>query len=384
LGYVHVTSVVDKEADKSGVTVHDPELCHPGYNLFNTRTSNLALLMNMDGEVVHEWHSGDLEGAWHHVEMMPTGDLLVLVKGGYLARLSWDSRVLWETRLNVHHDTAITEDGEIYVLGREMFEVPFWLTKVWIINDSIHLLSAGGEMLDTMFVYDVLGDLLTRRTLWDLLLARLLPHNESTLDRCDVFHTNTLEIIDRDLGGLPTKGSFLLCARELDLVAIVDPSGQQVVWSWGPGALELPHQPSVTRDGRILIFDNGFRRGYSRVIEVDPADARITWEYRGDPPASFFSPSRGGAQELTNHNILITESDRGRAFEVTRNGDIVWEYWNPDLVENAHGRIERGVIYRMTRIEAPVVESLLDAHAGSEPARSGSGAGLQDRDAAGP
>ena len=36
----------------------------------------------------------------------------------------------------------------------------------------------------------------------------------------------------------------------------------------------------------------------------------------------------GTTQRLDNGNTLITESDFGRAFEVTSDGDIVWEFFN--------------------------------------------------------
>jgi hypothetical protein len=39
----------------------------------------------------------------------------------------------------------------------------------------------------------------------------------------------------------------------------------------------------------------------------------------------------GIAQRLTNGNTLITESSFGRFFEVTSQGEIVWEYVNPYL-----------------------------------------------------
>jgi hypothetical protein len=35
------------------------------------------------------------------------------------------------------------------------------------------------------------------------------------------------------------------------------------------------------------------------------------------------------AEVLPNGNTLITESDNGRAFEVTREGEIVWEFLSP-------------------------------------------------------
>ena len=37
----------------------------------------------------------------------------------------------------------------------------------------------------------------------------------------------------------------------------------------------------------------------------------------------------GTAQRLANGNTLITESNAGRAFEVTRDGKIVWDFYNP-------------------------------------------------------
>ena len=70
------------------------------------------------------------------------------------------------------------------------------------------------------------------------------------------------------------------------------------------------------------------------------------WEYRGDPPESFFTRERGGAHALSNGNVLITESAHGRVFEVTRQGEIVWEFWNPDF--SAEG--PRRQIYRMYRV----------------------------------
>ena len=49
----------------------------------------------------------------------------------------------------------------------------------------------------------------------------------------------------------------------------------------------------------------------------------------GDPPDAFFTLFCGGAQRLSGGTTLITESCRGRAFEVTRDGEVVWEYVNP-------------------------------------------------------
>ena len=45
------------------------------------------------------------------------------------------------------------------------------------------------------------------------------------------------------------------------------------------------------------------------------------------PPGMLDWPC--GVERLSNGNTLITESDPGRAFEVTAEKQIVWEYINP-------------------------------------------------------
>jgi hypothetical protein len=65
------------------------------------------------------------------------------------------------------------------------------------------------------------------------------------------------------------------------------------------------------------------------VIEINPETNEIGWTYQDRPVSNFFSPRMGNAQRLPNGNTLINEASFGRFFEVTRDGEIVWEYVNP-------------------------------------------------------
>ncbi|MBU1652653.1 arylsulfotransferase family protein, partial [bacterium] len=67
----------------------------------------------------------------------------------------------------------------------------------------------------------------------------------------------------------------------------------------------------------------------SKVIEFDPATGEIIWQYGTAPEEHFFTEQIGSCQRLPNNNVLITESEPGRAFEVTLDKTIVWEYYNP-------------------------------------------------------
>jgi len=153
---------------------------------------------------------------------------------------------------------------------------------------------------------------------------------------------------------LYSLSNVVVTLRHQDAVVVIDWARKKVVWAWGQDELSGPHDAVVLPSGNILIFDNGLARGWSRVVEVDPMTRRIVWQYRAAEPETFFTLTRGASQRLPNGNTLIAQSGRGRAFEVTRAGEIVWEFLNPNLTE--HGR---GAIVRMRRVEPAVVEAWL-------------------------
>jgi hypothetical protein len=62
---------------------------------------------------------------------------------------------------------------------------------------------------------------------------------------------------------------------------------------------------------------------------VNPGTNEIAWNYQETLEYNFFSPRISNAQRLPNGNTLINEGSFGRFFEVTRDGDVVWEYVNP-------------------------------------------------------
>lgn len=56
---------------------------------------------------------------------------------------------------------------------------------------------------------------------------------------------------------------------------------------------------------------------------------QIVWSYQERRPIDFFSPYISNAQRLPNGNTLICEGSFGRLFEVTGDGQVVWEFVNP-------------------------------------------------------
>ncbi len=68
---------------------------------------------------------------------------------------------------------------------------------------------------------------------------------------------------------------------------------------------------------------------YSIENEKPFGPERPTWVYMAEDTLSFYSPFISGAQRMNNGNTLINEGARGRFFEVTPAGKVVWEYLNP-------------------------------------------------------
>ena len=177
----------------------------------------------------------------------------------------------------------------------------------------------------------------------------------------DLFHANTIVSLKAHPSGVWKDGDLMVSLRTHDLVFVFDPADYTVRWMWGPGKVFGQHEPSVLANGDVLMLDNGAPRGApgprgsSKVVEMDPTSGEIVWEYQADPPTSFYSEAEGGCQLLPNGNILVAEYD-GRAFEITRDKKIVWEYFNPRLDKTGS---KRSGMYQMERIPPEVVEPLL-------------------------
>ncbi|MEO2164169.1 MAG: arylsulfotransferase family protein, partial [bacterium] len=111
-------------------------------------------------------------------------------------------------------------------------------------------------------------------------------------------------------------------------VAVLDPGQEKIVWAH-TGSYRFQHDPSVLENGRILVFDNNPPLKASAIVEINPTSGEETLVYRGPESDPFYSETCGLAQRLPNGNTLITESDYGRALEVTPDGETVWEFYSP-------------------------------------------------------
>lgn len=352
----YVTWVKPSASDKgkNGLTRHLTKKSVKGLNFFNFERHKRAHLMDMEGKLLHSWFAG--KHTFDHAELLPNGDVLGIdQQGSVLFKLGWRSRIKWARKIMVHHDLAVGPNKQIYVLTEGGEDLPKFHKRQQTVENWIEVLSDKGLPQRKISF----SRLLLKTKIPMVKIQQLIKKNGDP-GIFDAFHTNTLELIKKDVLGadgapLFTRGQLLTCIRNLNLIAVVDLHQEKIVWSWGMDQLERPHQPSMLPNGQILVFDNGSHREYSRVLQVDPVRKEIVWQYKASPPKNFFSNTSGGCQRLEDGSVLITESMRGRAFEVTREGQLVWEYFSP--VFNKAGA--RKAIWRVTRLTDPAAYPVL-------------------------
>ena len=346
-----------------GITHFNTQKAYAGLNLYTSAHAPRAFLMAMNGTELHRWSLDfrevfpELEGVnvwyrqehwtqfWRRVHLFRNGDLLAIFEGFGMIKIDKDSSLIWATKGDFHHDFEVRGD-KIYVLDRRLVTLNRINRKDPVLEDFITLLSAEGEILEKFSILE-----LFENSEFAYLMEGMPPAG-------DIFHTNTIEIFDGQLANrssLFKEGNVLISSRMLDTVAIADLEEKKIVWAKKSGLWKTQHQPTLLANGNILLFnnlyinkradsaeyerlkstngyrllaDNAYKDNASSVLEFDPLSMEIIWEYKGDEENSFYSLASGSNQRLPNGNTLITESDRGRVFEVSPEGEIVWEFIN--------------------------------------------------------
>ncbi len=331
IGYL---SGYEKGPSGSGVRLRSADLAFDGYNFYTSGHAPEAILMDMEGRRLHTWTQefrdvwpdrdlGDYGTAewWRRAYLYPNGDVLAIYDRLGLIKIDKSSNLVWSYAGNTHHDIEVMEDGRVYVLEIEELSRPELNPDGTVSDDFITVLDAEGKVLSRVSILAAFEN-----SSYASLLDRL-PENTS-----DILHTNTLEVLDGRLESRSPAfkaGNVLISLRNLDVIAVVDMDRQTVVWALA-GMWSKQHDPGVLESGNLMLFDNLGHHGFSKVVEFDPFTQAITWAYEGGPDNDFRSPVLGANQRLPNGNTLITESTRGRAFEVTADGTMVWEFVNPE------------------------------------------------------
>jgi len=310
LPYIHYGKEV-ADFTESSVVVYDIGKSYPGFTLID------KTLIDMEGNVI-------LTEQGHYFDYLDKSYYSYNPKKAVF-KYDKDMNLLWEFPLLAHHDLEILYDS-VLVVSRKLYE---YNGKTFFF-DEINEISKQGEVISTWSTYTNLKEIKKHHEKIDSFIdVEGEPYP-------DYYHMNAITVIpETELSELDKrfqKGNWIVSLHTPNLILILDKDSKEIVWSFGPGEIVGQHKPVVLPSGNIVVLDNGRGvRNYSRIVEIDPFKKEIVWEYKSNPVDSFYTAFGGYIQELPNGNILVTETEKGRVFEVTREKEIVWEWYNPEI-----------------------------------------------------
>lgn len=304
-----------------------------GFTLFTPYDGTRVWLIDMKGEMVNYWDMG--VKAAGYTELLPNGSLLFTGKhpdsplpdvegaGGILLEVDWDGNIIWNYENPCLHDSFFRKDnGNTLVIK--------WVKIPKNIADKVKGGIPGTEREDTMW-----GDTIQEITQKGLIQWSWTAHEhlDPELDiscpicpRIEWTHANgCLELPD---------GDILVTFWKNNEIIVLNKNSGDVTWRWGYGQLAHPYNPTLLDNGNILVFDSGYHqqgadKANSRVLEIVPYTGDIIWSYEHEEDNHlFYSSTISNCQRLPNGNNLVCEGSTGRIFEITSNGELVWEYIN--------------------------------------------------------
>jgi hypothetical protein len=373
----------------TGATIYDPARAYNSYVLF-AGGDDVTRLVDLTGKVVREWkYTGQpvsfidpalVEGARGHIFVTlesEEGRGTDLTPGRAQTRVrktvgevDWDGKPVWSFGsaapggvARQHHDITRLPNGNTLLLANISYPLPGFAAPQ-VLDDVAYEANPDGDIVWTWAASDHLDEIGFTADELKLIKGSKNP---------DYLHVNDLKPVGpnhwHDEGDARfAPDNLIFDSRNGNFIAIVDRKTRKIVWTLGP------HFPPVSEDGtttsrkvprpvdqisgqhdaqiipkglpgagNLLVFDNQGEAGYprasvtytggSRVLEIDPVTKQIVWQYTGassgNPGWTFRSTHISNARRLPNGNTFIDEGQIGRFFQVTPEGEIVWEYLNP-------------------------------------------------------
>jgi hypothetical protein len=296
----------------------------------STTESYAVRLYDGTGTLAHTWPVDEMsfseraehrQNAPHAMEVLRDGSVLVSFDWlGVMARLDPCGKALWHRYGFYHHSFSPAADGGIWTWYGE--KTAYGQIQDILKFDPI----TGADRVRISLNRDVI-----MRTPESALMFSMTPNFRFVPDDQnprDILHPNDVEeLLPEMAAAFPMfeAGDLMLSIRELNMVAVIAPSGELKWVQQGPWLKQ--HDPDFEPDGRISVFNNSGARPPSSIMTINPTTRRVV-NPLPERSVSFYTRFRGKHQLLPNGNRLITIPEQGQVIEVTPEGTVALEFNN--------------------------------------------------------
>lgn len=336
------------------LAVSNPTRAQKGLNklVVVDKDKQLAVkVVDVNAQLVHQWkidwftlwpdatHLHDIEKPKsrpgthiHGAEILANGDLLFNFEHLGLMRIDACGNPVWRLPYQTHHSIYQDTDGSFWVAAQKNhyktrkeypnFKGPYYVEPMVI------QVSPEGKVLQEFSLFDVLQ----RNHLEGLLYL-------STIDNLDVsstgdfLHLNDVEVFpEYMLEDFFNHGDILLSLRNINTVMVLESETLKVKYL-STGKYLRQHDPDFIDGNRFSVYDNNNqgkpgKTQRSKIIIENARTNTLEVVFEGSEQQPFYSQIMGKHQWLANGNLFISESMRGRAFEITPQNEVVWDYYN--------------------------------------------------------
>ena len=333
------------EADSAiEVTVYDPERVWPGTTLLSDHhdVDNPRIIeVNMFGEVIWQYVLPEdfkqYTNPGPDVEMLSNGNILFVLPGKGIVEINRSGDVVWS-----HMDAKISHDADRLPNGNTLYA---YGDRDEMEDAQAKEVTTEGKLVWAWYAKEDFNK---------------APYQNKSAHGWT--HTNAVERLQ--------NGNTLVSPRNFGILVEVDPNGS-TVRTIGKGLLKTPHEPETLPNGNILVANQTVPH---TATEFNPRTNKIVWQFvpphetlamdfANDAGIQSALPQlvedfpKGGplfpvapmrdADRLPNGNVLVT----GYAimFEVTRDGDIVWQLQMTDMLTAIDGRASQA-FYKAQRV----------------------------------
>jgi hypothetical protein len=330
-----------------------PEAAYPGLNLVTAVEADnhlAAYIMDMRGKIIHSWEV-DWFKVWpdathlperavpkqrpgthiHGAVVLDDGDIVYNYEHLGLVRLDLCGDVVWRLPYRTHHSIHRDDDGDLWVsaqINRDGDTTGYPNYEPEFVEPIILEVSEDGEIKSEISVLE----LLRKNGLNGLLYMSTLKQRDTSV-KGDTMHLNDVEPFSSTmLPGVFAPGDVLVSLRNIHTVFVFTVATRKIKHVW-TGDFVRQHDPDFVDGNTISVLDNNnidSEAGgqQSRILLLSAASGERTVYYEGSDDTPFYTDIMGKTQWLPNGNLLISEAMKGRAFEIDRDGRIVWEYVN--------------------------------------------------------
>jgi hypothetical protein len=266
-----------------------------------------------------------------------------------------DGANLWTVNQRLHHDVDVSQDEKEF----------FILSDVFPKGGVNHLILGYSRDGREIFRWDS-GDHIPEI---EKVIGRKISYNPTRTHETEYMHLNSVQILPPNalekVNPAFRRGNILSNCVKYNMTFIVDRDTKKIVWhhfyvdpsrdvedysdrglpdwkfrepSIKDATWKGAHTVRLQKSGEILLFNNTARFStpynliqFSAIQKLDPITHKTLWSYHSDPVQNFFTAGQGGVFELKNGNFLIAHSLPGSAFEITREGRLVWEWFGDPI-----------------------------------------------------